>query len=304
MILLTISEPNIISSEPGNVSVIDHVADASNLPAGPYWNEGTIGICTVGFSILVVWLFWGGGFGVLRTSPVRRNRLSPFAPMLLLGIWIVLMMALGLIIQALFKDTSTAFQEAVSYPAMIVLEITLVMVMLIIAHGAFARRLKGFGLDFRTAGRDAGFAFVNLAGVYALVIALLWVVLTVGRWFDPTFSLEEHQSLTFLEGTSSVWLQVVTAVFAAVIVPVFEELLFRGFLQTSISSATGNRWLAIVLTSLLFACLHPVMTHVPALFALSCGLGYAYERSGSLLRPIFMHMLFNGLSVAGTLLSS
>jgi membrane protease YdiL (CAAX protease family) len=58
-----------------------------------------------------------------------------------------------------------------------------------------------------------------------------------------------------------------------------------------------------VLTSLFFAILHPP-THIPALFFLSCGLGYAYERSGSLFRPILMHVFFNGFSVAVTVLQS
>ncbi|MHC4926826.1 MAG: lysostaphin resistance A-like protein [Planctomycetota bacterium] len=288
MILSTISDPNSVA--------------ASGAAAGPYWNEGSIGICTVGFSILVVWLFWCGGFGALQKAPLRRNRLSPFAPMFLLAGWILLMYGIGTLINFFFHDTPLAFQEAVSYPAMVVLELTMISVMLIVAYGAFARRLKGFGLNLRTVGKDMGFAFVNLAAVYGLVIMLLWVVLTVGQWLDPQFSLEEHQSLTFLDETSGLWLRIVTAVFAAIIVPIFEEMLFRGFLQTSIRSATGSPWLAIVLTSLLFVVLHPVASHMPALFALSCGLGYAYERSGSLLRPIFMHMMFNGLSVVGTLL--
>ncbi|MFZ9024246.1 MAG: type II CAAX prenyl endopeptidase Rce1 family protein [Anaerohalosphaeraceae bacterium] len=50
-----------------------------------------------------------------------------------------------------------------------------------------------------------------------------------------------------------------------------------------------------------FAILH-TPTHIPALFILSVGLGYAYERSGSLLRPILMHIFFNGLSITMTLL--
>jgi membrane protease YdiL (CAAX protease family) len=35
---------------------------------------------------------------------------------------------------------------------------------------------------------------------------------------------------------------------------------------------------------------------------LSIGLGYAYERSGSLLRPILMHVFFNGFNIAMSLL--
>jgi membrane protease YdiL (CAAX protease family) len=34
------------------------------------------------------------------------------------------------------------------------------------------------------------------------------------------------------------------------------------------------------------------------------GLGYSYEKSGSLLRPIFMHALFNGITIAAALLET
>jgi membrane protease YdiL (CAAX protease family) len=34
---------------------------------------------------------------------------------------------------------------------------------------------------------------------------------------------------------------------------------------------------------------------------LALGLGYAYEKSGSLWRPIFMHALFNGITIATVL---
>jgi membrane protease YdiL (CAAX protease family) len=98
-------------------------------------------------------------------------------------------------------------------------------------------------------------------------------------------------------------LKILVAVFAALIVPVFEELLFRGFFQTTLRSLSGSPWVGIVLTSVFFAILHPP-THIPALFMLSVGLGYAYERSGSLLRPILMHIFFNGLSIGMTLLAA
>jgi membrane protease YdiL (CAAX protease family) len=123
----------------------------------------------------------------------------------------------------------------------------------------------------------------------------------VGRLFIGTdFSLEVHQTLDTLTD-ASVGLRTFVVIFAALIVPIFEELLFRGFFQTSLRSLSDSPWVAIVFTSIFFAILHPP-SHIPALFMLSVGLGYAYERSGSLLRPILMHILFNGLSVTMTLL--
>lgn len=56
-------------------------------------------------------------------------------------------------------------------------------------------------------------------------------------------------------------------------------------------------WVAIVITSILFALVHPLWT-APLIFALSLCLGYAYERTNNLWVSITMHALFNGVSTA------
>ena len=61
------------------------------------------------------------------------------------------------------------------------------------------------------------------------------------------------------------------------------------------------------ITALCLAIADPLlgwMLYLPrdaALFMLAMGLGYTYEKSGSLLQPIFMHALFNGVTVASAL---
>jgi membrane protease YdiL (CAAX protease family) len=52
------------------------------------------------------------------------------------------------------------------------------------------------------------------------------------------------------------------------------------------------RWLAVVITSVIFAVVHPLWM-APLIFVLSICLGYAYERTGNLWVPIVMHALFN-----------
>jgi len=67
--------------------------------------------------------------------------------------------------------------------------------------------------------------------------------------------------------------------------------------------AAPIRWLAIILTSLLFAAIHPWWT-MPPIFFLSLCLGYAYERTGNLFVPITIHALFNISSLTLFLLAS
>jgi membrane protease YdiL (CAAX protease family) len=48
----------------------------------------------------------------------------------------------------------------------------------------------------------------------------------------------------------------------------------------------------------IFGAMHgPTPQHVPALMVFGCILGYVYERTGSLVLPILVHMMFNGKSL-------
>ena len=60
-------------------------------------------------------------------------------------------------------------------------------------------------------------------------------------------------------------------------------------------------WLSIAAGATLFAIAHANTGHWPALFILGVCLGYAYEKSGSLLRPIFIHSIFNAIMVVSAL---
>ena len=265
-----------------------------------FWTPGAILFCAVGLFVLFNWLRHYGGFKALRYAPVRRNRMVGFEPVALLGVWLLLMLSINLLITMMFANATAVFRQSLIYSAMAFLEVSLIAVMALAAYFVFARRLKGFGLCPRTLGRDAAFALVYLLAVYPLILTALWVVLTMGHFLFKDFNIEVHESLTFLSENTNPALTALLVLFSVLIVPIFEEMLFRGFLQTALRSLTRSPWAAIGLTSVLFSILHPP-THILALFFLSCGLGYAYERSGSLFRCILMHIFFNGVSVAATL---
>jgi membrane protease YdiL (CAAX protease family) len=61
--------------------------------------------------------------------------------------------------------------------------------------------------------------------------------------------------------------------------------------------AVWSRWLSVILTSTLFALVHPAWS-IPPIFVLSLCLGYAYERTGNVWTNITMHAVFNGVSTA------
>lgn len=100
-----------------------------------------------------------------------------------------------------------------------------------------------------------------------------------------------------LEGQDKIALLIffVTASLAA---PVFEEIIFRGFLLPSLTRYLPV-WGAIAASSLLFAIAHLSLSEVLPLATLGAVLGIVYTRSRNLLAPMLLHGLWN----SGTLLS-
>lgn len=93
---------------------------------------------------------------------------------------------------------------------------------------------------------------------------------------------------------------------AVVLAPIFEELVYRGFVQSALLRATGRAGIAIAVTTTIFTMMHVVGTtsvpwySLPAIAVLGLSMGVAFEKSGRLGVPIVMHVLFNGLNVALT----
>jgi uncharacterized protein len=85
---------------------------------------------------------------------------------------------------------------------------------------------------------------------------------------------------------------------AAIAAPVFEELMFRGFLLPSLTRYFSVRG-SIGLSSLLFAIAHLSLSEILPLTTLGIVLGVVYTRSRNLLAPMLLHSLWN----SGTLLT-
>ena len=85
---------------------------------------------------------------------------------------------------------------------------------------------------------------------------------------------------------------------AAIAAPLFEEILFRGFLLPSLTRYLPV-WGSILISSLLFAAAHLSLSEIIPLTSLGIVLGVVYTRSRNLLAPMLLHSLWN----SGTLLS-
>jgi len=83
---------------------------------------------------------------------------------------------------------------------------------------------------------------------------------------------------------------------AVVLAPLFEEIVFRGFLFRGLANSFGWVWGALVSAGL-FGIAHLQLDVFLPLAALGFFLAWSYRRTGSLWAPITMHAVFNAIAV-------
>lgn len=141
----------------------------------------------------------------------------------------------------------------------------------------------------------------SLIAIPCVILVQTGVVYLVSLWIESP--LVEQDAVSHLRRTLSEPELFLAMVFGIVIlVPITEELLFRGFLQSWLKKCWGDRS-AIFVTSLIFTLFHFSMDQgwtnasiLVALWALAVILGILYDQSGSLWTSIGLHCTFNAVS--------
>ena len=255
------------------------------------------------------------GREALADSTPRRNNLRPFLCLVPLFIWFVPVQLAIQIAEGLAADLQD-WQKALLFNLIYCIgAIVVIAVIVFLVRASFARRLKGFGLNARSIHKDFFAAFVNLLTVWPLMMAAITLTIFFGQLiFGPEYQMPQHEQLELITAYPRWQLRILIFIVAVVIAPVLEEMMFRGLFQTVIRSLLETRdsklesryhaWIAIFISSGLFSMVHGNVPHWPALFLLGLCLGYAYEKSGSLFRPIFIHAIFNAITITFVLLEA
>lgn len=169
-------------------------------------------------------------------------------------------------------------------------------------HGALLLLVHLFVRDNASTWREA-FGFDRPGALWAMLLAMIvtlaalpcaWMLgqlsALVMSWMQVEPTVQE--AVTTLQSTVSIPQQIYMAGAAVLLVPVAEELLFRGVLYPTVK-ALGWPRLAFWGTAILFGAVHLTwMTFVPLVFLGLC-LTWLYEKTENLLAPIFAHSLFN-----------
>jgi membrane protease YdiL (CAAX protease family) len=268
-------------------------------------------IAAAGLILFATWLLrtsWGRK--ALVDSPARSNTMPPYLPLIVLFVWFTSVPLAASAAELLMPDLADWQEAGLKDLIYCLCGIITAIGTIVLARHYFDRQLKGFGLDIRTIHKDLPAATLNLLCVWPLVMTAILLTIRFGTMiWGPDFEMHQHEQLELI-GRYPQWsLRILVFIVAAVMAPLLEELLFRGLFQTVIRTFLADlnlpqpAWLSIAASSALFAAAHVNAGHWPALFVLSVCMGYSYEKSGSLFRPIFIHALFNALNVLAVLMA-
>lgn len=152
-----------------------------------------------------------------------------------------------------------------------------------------------FGLRLMAVGRAAVLALALIVPIYiivSLVASSMYEVVLKDLWPN----LDPQDNVRAFQATDSLAVKLLMGVAAVVVAPIVEETMFRGFLY-GVLKRYSDGYFAAMCSALLFAVVHMHVGSLVPLFVLALGFCLAYELTGCLLVPMFMHAFFNGASI-------
>jgi len=274
---------------------------------------------------LAALLFW-----LLRNKGIRRAFIHapprPY-PFQVMDILLVLFIySIPLLIQDIFLPKQPDMpwpQRNLTLLVTIAGQLLISIVIFILAFQRYRPDFRDFGITPTRLGHTFIRAFLYSVVVFGLTFLTFKLTVLICKSFGYNEE-QKHTFLTLLEQKPPFLTMFLLVISPALFAPIMEELLFRGLFQNffigvlarrhntcltahsdikmnSTSPSSNIRWQGIAMSAAIFALIHP-WQHWPAIFVLGLSWGYVYERHKNLLISIFMHSLFNILSLTATLI--
>jgi len=136
--------------------------------------------------------------------------------------------------------------------------------------------------------------------VGGLLAALLVGILAIGFGYEFLYKQVtgrplESQFVAVLLKCNTTTDFFITLTVAGLLIPFYEEIIFRGFLLGALERRWGGIW-ALGVSSLVFAVVHG-LTHLPVLLVVALALGWLRLRTGDLRQSILLHCCNNTLAI-------
>ncbi len=202
---------------------------------------------------------------------------------------------LGQVFPFIVQRLELNVEAGLASPALYVLGLLLTLLILVSVYAFAARRSGWAALGLRPAPwwTVAVTPVLLIVGLLVIVLVNILIVIVRGEMFENP-QIEVITGGQALDTTTFVMLLVLVAG----LVPMAEELLFRGMLYPVLRKQWGPV-LAVIASAAIFAAVHFVLILFPALFILGLMLALLREWSKSIIPSILMHAMQNTIALVG-----
>jgi membrane protease YdiL (CAAX protease family) len=107
----------------------------------------------------------------------------------------------------------------------------------------------------------------------------------------------------FVTNNTSLASQLTTLLLGGFLIPIGEELFFRGFLHNWLRNRF-SMWPAILISAFVFSAFHLIPLQVLLVFPMGVMTAWLYEKSKSLTAPIALHIINNAIALSITIAAS
>ncbi|MBI1180929.1 MAG: CPBP family intramembrane metalloprotease [Alphaproteobacteria bacterium] len=229
----------------------------------------------------------------METAPPEGATFTPYGP------WATLALAVAVMVGSSLAGVALMFLlhgDAMSNGGLnIHYTLLLTLVSFLIGIGVLLKVV-----EVRAPGRAADYLSLHWVETsqavrwVALVIAYLLLSMVLEAMLRNAFDIPAP--VTSLDGARVGPLLIAAAV---IVGPVFEEMMFRGFIMEGLLRTPVGTGGALVISTLLWTLLHSEYDLIGMLIVFGCGivLGIARLSTGSLLLAMLMHAVFNATSI-------
>lgn len=160
-------------------------------------------------------------------------------------------------------------------------------------------RLRSLGL---TLSNSLKRCFQGLAGYVTILPTLVLLLLLISIVCDRIgYKPPPHPLVSVFLKEEKLSFILYAIFLSALIGPVVEEVFFRGFAYSAIKKKVGVGW-AILISSAIFALVHMNLFSFLPVMWLGIAMAYLYEKTGSLIPSITLHVIHNSILICFVLL--
>ncbi len=171
-----------------------------------------------------------------------------------------------------------------------VLDTLIVVFILYFAVGHYKEKIASLGLSLKNFMKNVLCGITAYVALVPVLVAILAAIAFISNMINY---VPEKQAVVelFLKEKDARFL-FYTSIFAAVVGPIIEELFFRGFMYSAFKKYVGVIG-AMFITAVMFAALHAHAVGFIPIVALGLLLAYLYEKTGTLVSSITVHVIHN-----------